>query len=183
MGEERGFDVGVGGVDGREKLVGLRLGNHGGLERAHGDVARRNDFAQAGQTLGVEERRALVRRAGEEHDELAIAGERGVKPLAGRAAVGVGQQGCAFENVGLLEIVLRHGDAPGGGAGVERGNLRGVAAERERERFGDGFAGEVVFSGAEAAHEDENVDAAERGADGADEILAAVADDGLEGDE
>jgi hypothetical protein len=40
---------------------------------------------------------------------------------------------------------------------VEGGDLLGVAAQGERERFGDGFAGEVVFSGAEAAHEDENV--------------------------
>ena len=51
-----------------------------------------------------------------------------------------------------------------------------------RERFGDGFAGEVVFGGAEAAHEDEDVDAAEGGADGVDEVFAAVADDGFEGD-
>ena len=58
----------------------------------------------------------------------------------------------------------------------------GVAAEGERESFGDGFAGEIVFGGAEAAHEDENVNAAEGGVDGVDEILAAVADDGFEGD-
>ena len=64
----------------------------------------------------------------------------------------------------------------------ERGDLRGVAAQRERERFGDGFAGEVVFRGAEAAHEDEDVGAAEGGADGVDEVLCAVADDGFEGD-
>ena len=135
-----------------------------------------------GTAFRIEQGRALVGRAGKEHDELAIAGEGGVEPLAGRAAVGVGQNGCALENVGLLEIVLRHGDAPGGGAGVERGDLRGVAAQGERERFSDGFAGEVVFRGAEAAHEDENVDAAEGGADGVDEVFAAVADDGLEGD-
>ena len=73
---------------------------------------------------------------------------------------------------------MRHG----GGAGVEGGDQRGVAADCEREGFGDGFAGEVVFRGAEAAHEDEDVDAGEGGADGVDEVLAAVADDGLEGD-
>jgi hypothetical protein len=123
-----------------------------------------------------------MRRAGEEHDELAKAGESDVEPLAGRAAVGIGENGCAIENVGLLEIVLRHGDAPRGGASVEGGDLRGVAAEGERESFGDGFAGEIVFSGPEAAHEDENVGAGESGLDGADEIVAAIADDGFEGD-
>ncbi len=144
--------------------------------------ARRHKFAQAGQAFGVKERPALVGRAGKEHDQLAIAGEGGVEPLAGRAAVGVGQQGCALENVGLLEIVLGHGDAPGGGAGVQRGDLRGVAAQGERERFGDGLAGQIVFGGSEAAHEDENVGAAESGANGVDEILAPVANDGLESD-
>ena len=182
MGEERGFNVGVGGVDGSEKLVGLRFGNHGGLESADGDGARRGDGAEARQTFGVKEGAALVWRAGEEHDELAKAGEGDVEPLAGCAAVGIWENGRAIENVGLLEIVGRHGDAPGGGAGVESGDLRGVAAEGEREGFGGGFASEIVFSGPEAAHEDEHVSAGESGFDGGDEVVAAVADDGFEGD-
>ena len=126
--------------------------------------------------------RALVGRAGDEHEELAIAGEGDVEPLAGGGAVGVGEDGCALEDVGLLEVVVGHGDAPGGGAGVEGGDLGGVAAEGEGERFSDGFAGEVVFSGSEAAHEDDNVGAGKGGADGADEVFAAVADDGFKGD-
>ena len=134
------------------------------------------------QALGVEERAALVRRAGNERDELAIAAEGGIEPLAGSAAVGVGQQRGAFQNVGLLQIVLRHGDAPGGGASMQRGHLRSVAAQRERERLGHGLAGQIVFGGSQAAHQDENVDAAQRGANGADEILLPVAHDGLEGD-
>ena len=134
--------------------------------------ARRHELAQARQALGVEERRHSCGRAGDEHDELAIACEGGVEPLAGRAAVGVGQDGCALEDVGLLEVVGGMVMRQVAARACERGDLRGVAAQRERERFGDGFAGEVVFSGAEAAHEDENVDAAERGADGVDEVLA-----------
>ena len=81
-----------------------------------------------------------------------------------------------------MRLFCGHGDAPGGGAGMQSGDLGGVAAQGERERFGDGLAGEVVLGGAQAAHEDENVGAAERGADGVDQVLAAVADDGLEGD-
>ena len=64
---------------------------------------------------------------------------------------------------------------------MESGYLGGVAAEGEREGLGDGFAGEVVLGGAQAAHQDQNIDAAESGADGVDEVFAAVADDGLEG--
>ena len=73
MGQDGGFDVLVFGVDGGEQLVGLGLGNHGGAQGALGDVARGQDFAQAGQALGVEERAALVGRAGNEHEQLAIA--------------------------------------------------------------------------------------------------------------
>jgi len=108
-----------------------------------------------------------------------MSGEGGVEPLAGSAAVGVGKDGGTVEDVGLLEVVGGHGKAPVGGAGMEGGDELGVAAEDERERFSDGFAGEVVFSGAESAHEDENVNAGEGGADGVDQVLLAVADDGL----
>jgi len=37
------------------------------------------------------------------------------------------------------------------GAGGQSSYLGGVALQGERERFRDSFAGEVVFSGAEAA--------------------------------
>ena len=148
MGQERSLDVGVGGVKRCEDFVGLRLGNHRSLQRARGDCARGNDFAQARQNFSVEERLALVRWTGQKRDELAVAFEGGVEPLAGCAAVGILQKRCALQDIGLLEIVLRHGDAPACGAGVEGGDLRGVAAEIDGERVGGGFAGEVVFSGA-----------------------------------
>ncbi len=115
--------------------------------------------SQPRQALGIEERFALVRRTGNEHEQLAIAVEGHVEPLAGSAAVGIGQDRCALKHVGLLQIVLRHGDAPGGSARVKSGHLRRVAAQREGERFGNGFARQVVFRGAEAAHDDQNVDA------------------------
>ncbi len=69
-----------------------------------------------------------------------------------------------------------------GGAGVQRGHLCRVAAQRERKRFRRSFAGQVVFGRSQAAHEDQDVDAAQRRADGVDQILAPVADDGLECD-
>ena len=56
-----------------------------------------------------------------------------------------------------------------------------VALQGERERLGGGFAGQVVFGGAQAAHQDDDVGAAQRGSNGIHQILAAVADDGLEG--
>ena len=74
MGEDGGFDVGVGGVDGREKFVSLRLGDHRGFERALRQVTHGEDLAEARHALVVEEGLALVRRPGNEHDDLAKAG-------------------------------------------------------------------------------------------------------------
>ena len=56
----------------------------------------------------------------------------------------------------------------------------GVASEVEAEGFGDGFAGEVVFGGAEAAAEDEDVGAEESVLRGRHEAAAVVADDAFE---
>ncbi len=73
------------------------------------------DGGEARAALVVEERREFLGRAGEQDDELAEvlaerAGEGGVQPLAGRGAVAVGQHLRAFDHVGLLAVVGRHGD-------------------------------------------------------------------------
>jgi len=111
-----------------------------------------------------------------------MAREGGVEPLAGSAAVGVGQDDCAFKHVGLLEVVGGQGNAPLCCAGGERGHQGAVAADFEPQRIGHGLAGKVVFSGAEAAHERQDVDAAKGAANGVDEVFLAVADDGFEVD-
>ena len=54
-------------------------------------------------------------------------------------------------------------------------------ANLHAESFGDGVAAEVVFGGAEAAHDGDQIGAAQRGADGVDQVALAVADDSLEG--
>src|ERR1022692_1811404 len=70
--EDRGFDVLIRGVDRSQKLVCLRLRDHGSFECALGNEARRQSFAQPGQAFGVEEGLALTGRPGNEHDELAV---------------------------------------------------------------------------------------------------------------
>ena len=126
-------------------------------------------------------------RAGEEDDDLAVQvaggrGPEGVAPLAGGAAVAVGEELGAVDDLGLLFVVGRHGDAARGETFVERGDGVGVFVELDAERVGDAVAREVVFGGAEAAGGDDDVGARERDADGGGEVLAVVADDGLEGD-
>ncbi len=109
-------------------------------------------------------------------------GDDGVEVLAGGAAVGVGEDGGAGEDVGLLGVVGRHDDLAGGVALVEVGDDGVVAVELEVEGCGDGFAGEVVFGGAEAAGEEDDVGAGDGDADGGGEVGEVVADDGFEGD-
>ena len=65
---------------------------------------------------------------------------------------------------------------------MQGGHLGCIAAQDERKSLCHGLAREVVLSGAKAAHDDEDVSAREGGADGADKVFAAVADDGFEGD-
>jgi len=145
-------------------------------------VAGREDFAEAGDALVGEEGLALGGRAGEHHEDLAVAGEFGIEPEADGGAVGVGEDGCALNDVSLLEVVVGHEDAALGEAGGELDDESGVATDGDAEGFSDGFAGEVVFGGSEAAGDEDEVSAGEGGADGGDEVALAVADDGLEVD-
>ena len=129
-----------------------------------------------------EEGLEFVGGAGEQDDDLAEAVDGGVEELAGGAALWVLEDGGAFEDVGLLGVVGRHHHLARGEALVERGEDGGVAAKRDAECGGDGFAGEVVFGGAEAAGEEDDVGAGDRDAGGSGEVIEIVADDGLEGD-
>ena len=141
-----------------------------------------HDLAQAGQALGVKERLALGGRAGNEHDELAMALEGGVKPLAGSGAVGVGENGCAGEQVGLLEVVAGHGDAPVAARAARAATW--VPSRRSLMSRASATASRVRSSsvGPRPPMRTRMSMRRERGADGVDEVLSAVADDGFEGD-
>jgi hypothetical protein len=189
-GEDGGFDVGELGVDGGGAGVDLAFGDKGHAEDTAGEVAGWEGFGEAGFYFGVKEGFEFFGGAGEKDHELAegpgfgIRGARedGVEELAGSGAVGVGEEDGTLEDIGLTDVVGGHGDVAGGEAGLEGGEYGGVAVEGEVEDLGEALAGEVVFSGAEAAGEENDVGAAEGDADGAGEVAAVVADDGLEGD-
>jgi hypothetical protein len=73
----------------------------------------------------------------------------------GALPIGVGEDLGAVEDIGLLGVVGRQGNAASGGALVEIGEDVGVAVQAEVEGGGDGLAGEVVLGGAEATGEDD----------------------------
>ena len=105
-----------------------------------------------------------------------------VEPLAGRAAGFVLQQDGAVDDVGLLFVVGRHGDAPRQEFELQREKGFIVTMKREAERCGDCLAGKVIFRGAEAAGENDDVGAADRDGGGGGEMVEVIADDGFEGD-
>jgi hypothetical protein len=110
----------------------------------------------------------------------AVVGE--VEVLAWGAAVGVGEEGCAVDELGLLGVVGGHGHAAGCKPRLQRQDRGRVGVELEVEGFGGALTGEVVFGGAKAAGEEDDVGAVEGDADGVGEVGAVVADDGFEGD-
>ena len=106
----------------------------------------------------------------------------GFEPLAGGAAARVGKELGAIKTLRLLEVVGRHLHLAGLEAGLKSKTCRCVREEIEMKSFGDALASEVVFSGAEAAGEDEDVRATERIMDSFDEVAGIVSDDSLEAD-
>jgi len=181
-GKDGGFDVGELLVDGSGASVDLALWNEGHAEDAASEMVLGESCGEALLAGVVEERLELFGWSRKQDDELAKTFEGGVEPLAWGAAVGVGEEGGTGEDVGLAGVVGRHGHVAGGEAVVERLEESFVAVELEVESLGEALAGEVVFGGAEAAGEKDDVGAVEGDADRGGEVLAVVADDGLEGD-
>ena len=145
------------------------------------------EAARRGLTSVIEEWLEFFGWAGKKDDDLANgfavwSRHRGVEVLAGRAAVFVVEDDCAVEDVGLLRVVGRHHHLARGEAFVESGEDGVVGVKADVECGGGGLAGEVVFGGAEAAGEDDDVGAGDGDEGGAGEMGEVVADDGLEGD-
>src|SRR5579859_5004163 len=110
----------------------------------------------------------------EKNDDVLASVELPVEPLPGGSAVGIEQDSRAFDDVGLLGIVCGHLPAARGEAFFEGANDFRVAAEADTQCLSYGFAGEVVFGGAEPATEDHDVGAKQgvlRGGDQAAEII------------
>ena len=115
-GEDGGLDVGVLLVDGGGAGVDLGLGDEGhaedgGWRCGAGAGTRRGGAGMASVKMGLSSlggpgrRMTILRRLCRQIG--------GVEVLAGGAAVGVGEEGGAVEDVGLLGVVGRHGDAGG----------------------------------------------------------------------
>ena len=121
-------------------------------------------------------------RAGKQHDDSRFPVELSFQPLSRRRAPGVRQHDRSLQHVGLLGIVVRHLQPPLGKALVHRGDDFVIAFQFYAQRIGHSFAREVVFGRAQPAHEDGDVGAADRRPRYGDEVLAIVADNGLEGD-
>ena len=180
--EDGGLDVGVLLVDGRGAVVDRGLRDESHAELAAGEKARGKAGGEARLDLVDEHGFELFGRPGEQDNGARLGVDEGAEELPRCAAVLVFEQDGAFEDVGLLGVVGRHGDAALGEAALKSDEGGVVAAHADAESGGGGLAGEIVLGGAEAAGEEDEVGAGERHAGGAGEVLERVADDGFEGD-
>ena len=70
---------------------------------------------------------------------------------------GAGEPPRAFDHVGLLRVIRRHLPAARGESFFESSQNFGIAPQSHAERFGNGFAGKVVFGGAKTTAENHNL--------------------------
>ena len=116
-----------------------------------------NAGAQSRDALRFKHRLEFVRRPGEQHQDSLLAVILSGDPLAGRGAERIRQHRGAGQDVGLLGIVGGHLDAALGEALFELRNDLGIALQFQTQRVGHRFARQVIFSGAEAAGENDDV--------------------------
>ena len=111
-----------------------------------------------------------------------MSAEDRVQPLRGCGAVRVGHDVRAFEHIRLLRIVLGHAHAARGKALVEVSDDIRIAPDVDTHGLRHGLARQIVLRRSQAAHDDHDIHALRGDAHGADEMLHAIADRGLEGD-
>ena len=129
---------------------------------------------QALEAVIVEQAFHLVRRAGQQNHQAALAFKVGVKPLPGRGAAGVFQKLRPVDVVSLLYVVFRHAHAHDGGARVEGRYDLVIAAQLQTQGLGNAFARQIILGGTEASGKYDNLGTRECGPAG----LQADARDG-----
>ena len=97
------------------------------------------------------------------------------EPKTGSSAARILQHFRAFGNHGLAQVDGGHVAVEAAETRLDVANYLVAAAKLAVEKFGDGFAGEVVFRWAEAAAGDDDRNAMERVAEGFGQEFAIVA--------
>ena len=178
--QDRSLHVGISLIDRRNPGVHLRFWHHRHLERARRDVLDRNSGAQSRNAFGFEERLKFVRRAGKQHQKPLLAVILSANPLSGRGAERIRQRRGASQNVGLLGIIGGHLHAALGEALFKSRDHVRIALQFQPQRIGHRFARQVIFRGAKAARENDNVRTPHREFGGRSQSFAVVAHNALE---
>ena len=120
-------------------------------------MLRRNAGEQSRNAFRFKQRLQFVRRPGEQHQQPLFSVILSGDPLAGRGADWIRHHRGAGQDVGLLGIVGRHLHAALGEALFEFCHDLRIALQFQSERVGHRFARQIVFGGAEAAGENNDV--------------------------
>ncbi len=135
---------------------------------------------QPRDAFGFKQRLQFIRRPWEQHQQpllpVVLAGD----PLAGSGAERIRQRRGAGQDVGLLGIVGGHLHAALSEAFFKpRDHLR-IALQFQAQRVGHRFARQIIFRGAEATGENDNVRTPHREFGRRGQSFAVVAHNGLE---
>ena len=98
-----------------------------------------------------------MRRPGKQYDNVLAAVELSTQPLSGSGAVRIGKHGGPVQNVGLLGVVGGHVPASLGEALFQASEDFRIAMHTQAQSFSHCLSRKIVFRGAEAAAENQNV--------------------------
>ena len=154
LGEDRRNWALIERIDGRDEGIEIAFPHSRDAVGGRGERQRRQNGGEAGEEFADSHGLHLAWRPGEQDDDAVVwEGD----PLTGGGAAGVGENVCAIDDVGLPLVDLGHG-------ATERfeARLKPIADGLAEEDLavdggGDGFACQVIFGGAEAAGEDEQL--------------------------
>ena len=111
----------------------------GNFQFAGGNELRRQLGLKASYTLLFEEGLQFMRGAGKQDDDSFAAFILAAHPLSGRAAIGVGKNGSAGDDISLLDVVRRHLPTARREPLFEAGDNCGVAVKLQPQRVGHRF--------------------------------------------
>ena len=103
-GKDGGDGIRDPGVHWRDQRVQIRFAHPGDAIVARADHLRRKELLQARDAFVDEQRLQLAGRAGQQHDHARAE----IDPLPRRGAARIGQRLCAFDQVRLAAIDVRH---------------------------------------------------------------------------
>ena len=177
-GQDRGDRIFVPGIEGRDPLLGSRLGQPRQTKFTGPYDRGRNTLSQPGQAAMLEQGAKLPGRAGEQDDNFPLLFD----PQSRRSAVAIGKDGGSLDDHGLTEVDFRHPQTASAKSGFHRSHQRLVSSQRPPQSGCDAFPCQVIACRAQTADCQDNFRALQRQRDRGGQASFFIPHHGLEND-